>query len=390
MKILYLSAAILPSEISHSLSIMRVCQAFTDNGHDVTLTGIAPTKDAPDPIKFYGFKGGFKVIRHLLPFWAKKNPIASRLLLPGLVLGWKTRKLCNQIKPDIIYSRLTITELAFVPRDIPIIYEMHSLGPFGISFIHRWAFRWILRRKNFKRIVVTTNVLAEWLKDRIPDAEITVARLSAEPPVELTQKQISAFVNDNFQGHNFKQHVGYTGYLDTEGLRGTDIIIQTAARMPDIAFHIVGGKPEIVEHWKKYAEDYNQAGNIFFYGYRNPNEMPYFLGGFDVTLAPLQHRPTKRAPIGKNMSPLKLPQYMGYGKAIVASDLPAHREVLSEGETALMVRHDDIDAWVSSIQSLLDNENKRRAMAKAGKKAYASEFTPRIRIQKMLSGLPTK
>ena len=45
---------------------------------------------------------------------------------------------------------------------------------------------------------------------------------------------------------------------------------------------------------------------IFFYGYKNPSMMPYFLNCFNVVLAPLQYRPEARAPLGANMSPLKL------------------------------------------------------------------------------------
>lgn len=366
---------------------MRMCQALSDAGHEVILTGVAPGKASPEPIGYYGLRGGFKVFRIAVPRLLRRNFLGTRFLLAGVFLGWKIRKVIADAKPDIIYSRLTVTELAFVPPGVPIVYEMHSLGPFGISFLYRNLFRWLLRQKNFRRIVVTTNVLAEWLTTRIPDVELIVARLSAEPPLNPQMDHVRAFFREHFKGQEFNQHVGYTGYLDTEGLRGTDIIIQVAERMPDVAFHIVGGEPEIVEYWIQYAERFNSAGNIFFYGYRNPNEMPYFLLNFDVVLAPLQFRPNKRAPMGQNMSPLKLPQYMSYGKAIVASDLPTHREVLEDGETAVLVRHDDVDAWVAGVRQLLVDMDRREKLAKTGKQKYAAEFTPDIRVKKILAGL---
>ena len=42
-------------------------------------------------------------------------------------------------------------------------------------------------------------------------------------------------------------------------------------------------------------------------------------------------------------SPLKLFEYMAAGRAIVASDLPAIREVLRDGENALLVTPGDAE-----------------------------------------------
>lgn len=384
-KILYLSNVTIPSEASRSLSIMRVCQAFFDMGHRVLLCAVAPSKEKSDPFAYYGLRGGFEVRSdYFSPLFY--NDFTCWYLLGGLIQAWRTKPLFRKFMPDIVYSRLTILEMLFVPKDIPIIYEMHSLGALGEKWWRRRALLWVMRHKNIRRIVVTTNVLADWLAKELPGIEVVVARLSAEPPINLSTEQVSEFRRNNLQG-DFKLNVGYTGFLDMEGLRGTDIICQTAARMPDIGFHIVGGESEIVEYWKRYAQDWNVHGNIFFYGHRNAGEMPFFLNIFDVVLAPLQFKPNKRAPLGQNMSPLKLPQYLSYGKAIVASDLNAHAEVLKDGTTALLVPHDDVARWVSSIRELVSSPRLRETMGRAAHAAYIGEFTPDHRIRKILEGI---
>lgn len=363
-----------------------MCQAFTDNGHDVVITGIASAKSSLDPMEYYGLRGGFHIERFNLGSLCN-NKITRQFLIPGFALAGKTTRVIKEFKPDIIYSRLTITELAFVPSDIPILYEMHSLGPLGGSFIQRNAFKSIVKKKHLKRFVVTTNYLAELLKSEFPDIEVVVARLSAEPPVDISKVALDVFKADHLQGQEFKWHTGYTGYLDTVGLRGTDIIIRAAEQMPDVAFHIVGGSPEVVEYWKKFAENYNQHGNIFFYKHRNPSEIPFFLACFDVALAPLQYRPCKRAPSGQGMSPLKIPQYMGFGKAIVASDIRAHKEILRHEENALLVASDNIFEWVKAINRLLKDESLRRHIQGRAQENYYSEFTPEKRVQRVLGGL---
>lgn len=386
MKILYLSKAILPSEISNSLSIMRMCQGFADRGHEVVLTGVAPSTNRPDPITYYGLRGGFKVFRY--PFnRVVDNRITRRLQLPGLMLAWKTRHLPATINPDLVYSRLTLVELVLVPRNMPIVYEMHSLGYLGKSFLQNFLFRLLVQLKNFRRIIVTTNTLADILKKELPDIEVVVARLSAEPPVSVDPDKIETFRKNQLQGHGFKHHAGYTGYLDTVGLRGTEIICKTAAQMPDTAFHIVGGASDIVAHWKKYASNYKHHDNIFFYGYRNPAEMPLFLNCFNVVLSPLQFRPSNCAPAGQGMSPLKIPQYMGYAKAIVASDIPAHREILKHNETALLVPADGVSEWVEAITFFLENPEKRAEMGQKARQHYKSEFTPQIRVKRILGSI---
>jgi glycosyltransferase involved in cell wall biosynthesis len=379
---------LLPSEISHSLSMMRVCQAFTDCGHDVALTGRSSGVKNADPFSYYGLRGGFRVVVNAVGgLW--DNRVTRRLLIPGLVLAWKTRRLLKSFDPDMIYSRLTLAELALVPQHLPIVYEMHSLGPLRKTRLQRWAFRRLLKRRNFRRIVVTTDGLAAMMKQEVPHVEVVVARLSAEHPVPVSEEAQVAFRAAHLQGQTFAQHVGYTGNLDTFGLRGTEIICQLAARLPQVAFHVVGGEAQVVDHWRRYAQTHNRQGNIFFYGHRNPAEMPFFLGCFDVVLAPLQGKTSAEAPTGMGMSPLKLPQYLSYGKAIVASDIASHREVLSDGETALLVPDRDVDAWAEAVQTLLGDAALRARLGDKGRSHYRAGFSPEVRVKRILDGLET-
>ena len=119
MKILYISNAVLPSEVSHSLSIMRVCQAFKDAGHEVLLTGIRNEKISDNPVSYYGLTGGFDIELDTLPGWID-NSLVNKSLIRGFVHGRRLIKIIKKFEPDIIYSRLTTGEMAFIPKDIPL------------------------------------------------------------------------------------------------------------------------------------------------------------------------------------------------------------------------------------------------------------------------------
>jgi len=382
MKIHYISGSSFPSEVSHTLSKIRMCQAFTEAGHEVILTGIN-SDHKKTPNEFYSLKGDFKISLQKMSFFLN-NYITRKLRIRNLFNGIFQLKKTIQFRPDIIYSRLTVLELFFVPRNIPIIYEMHSLGPFGKGIFYKTLFKILLRIKNFKRIIVSSEALKKILKNHINNIEVVIARLSAEEPIKITKQELERFKLNNLKGANFKYHVGYTGYLDTVGLRGTDLICKIASQSSNIAFHIVGGKLEIVEHWVDYAKDWNYNNNIYFYGHKNPKLIPFFLNLFDVVLAPLQLKPEARAPLGANMSPLKIPQYMAYKKAIIVSDLNAHREILEDNKTAFIVNHSNVSKWVEKIRVLLDSKIMREKMGEACFKEYTENYTPIGRVKKIL------
>ena len=74
-------------------------------------------------------------------------------------------------------------------------------------------------------------------------------------------------------------------------------------------------------------------------------------------------------------SPLKLFEYLSLGRPIVASDLPAIREVLTDNETALLVPPGDPAALASAADAA--GRATRRLSARLGQaaRALAPEFT---------------
>jgi glycosyltransferase involved in cell wall biosynthesis len=77
--------------------------------------------------------------------------------------------------------------------------------------------------------------------------------------------------------------------------------------------------------------------------------IPQILSSASVALLPLPDEPVARL----FTSPLKLFDYMAAGVPIVASDLPALREVLRHEENALLARAGDPDAFADAVGRLL-------------------------------------
>ncbi len=73
--------------------------------------------------------------------------------------------------------------------------------------------------------------------------------------------------------------------------------------------------------------------------------------------------------------PLSLVEAMGAGLAVVATDVPGHRDVVVHGETGLLVPPEDPVALAGAISSLLADPERRRRMGEAGRRRVQQEFT---------------
>jgi len=381
MNILYISRTFLPSDKTHTLSILRLCLAFREKGHNVILTGKTKSKNPVNVFQHYGIDEKFKIkSKYINSIFTSRYSI--KFYLDSIILAFFNKKVINKYKPDIIYSRLTLFELFLVPRNIPIIYEMHGPGPIEKWYIKPF-FIFLLRIKTFKKIATTNEMTANYLREYLINTKIEVIRLSIDEPIEISKEEALMFSRTQMKGENFKYHIGYTGNMDNYGLRGVDIIPKIASKMPHCFFHIVGGNKEMVEYHKSINDKYNVNNNIYFYGYRKQNEMPMFLANLDIVLAPLQLKKKKKFYYG--MSPLKLPQYMSYGKAIVASDIPAHNEILKDSENALLAIDHDINSWVVAINKLIEDNVLKKHIELNAKQDYYKNHTQNVRVDKILS-----
>src|SRR5207249_2332245 len=66
---------------------------------------------------------------------------------------------------------------------------------------------------------------------------------------------------------------------------------------------------------------------------------------------------------------------MGAGLAVVATDVPGHRDVVAHGTTGLLVPPGDARALATAIGALLDDPERRARMGRAGRARVLSEFS---------------
>jgi glycosyltransferase involved in cell wall biosynthesis len=100
--------------------------------------------------------------------------------------------------------------------------------------------------------------------------------------------------------------------------------------------------------------------------------MPAYVGLADILVSPRSS--------GTN-TPLKIYSYLWSGKAIVATDLETHRQVLDE-TTALLVPP-TAEAIADAVVALLRDPARRAAFGEAGRRVAEERYSYRVYLDKV-------
>lgn len=364
MKILYISAARIPSKTANSIHIMKMCQAFGNICDEAHLVAIKNEEIEENIFDYYNVKKNFEI--HYL------EESTFKYL-------FRLKNLLDTIKPDLVYGRFlhgcTLSSLL----GYKTIYEVHEIN-FANTMFSKISFKILKVQNSFKKLVSITQALKNDILLKYNDLDndkIIVLPDGADiPNTQNTTNKLK----------NFKTgilNIGYVGSMH-QG-KGVDIVVQLANKMPDFNFHIVGGKNDEIEFWKSKCK----YKNIDFYGFIQQNELKNYISYLDVCLLPNQRdvllEGKASSNIGKYTSPLKMFEYMSYKKAIVASDLEVIREVLNE-ENSILVKCDDISHWMDAFVTLKDDIIRNKIANKAYED-FRSKYTWDMRVDKIVESL---
>jgi len=143
--------------------------------------------------------------------------------------------------------------------------------------------------------------------------------------------------------------------------KGVDVLVEAMAAVPGARLVILGGIEGEADtrRIRSLAEARGLAGRTEMPGPVPQARVADALGRAAVVVAPfLRAGMTER-----HTSPLKIFEAMAAGRPIVASDLPSSREVLSDGENALLVPPGDVSALAGALRRVLADGDLARHLA---------------------------
>ena len=396
MKVAVVASGHIPSQWAHSINVMKHANAFRRLGHYVEVLSVKGYYEdkflsrIDNIFKWYGVdEVPLKFFK--LPFFVyyKEVPWVTSLVRAINFLTFKRlhcmldpeRHISNYIKDnkfDVCYARSYRVVKYNIQNEIPTIMETHNYVPYKTKYlmdVFKMSNSIYLR----KLVTIHSDLRKLYIKCGVPASKIQVLEDAVDldlfdevPDDKVVNRKLLNLPLD-------KKIIMYCGSLKPG--KGIHIILDTARKVAfyqDILFIIVGGSKDEVKNWKRY-NNYEYT-NVKFTGFVEGNLIPYYLKSADVLFMPYDVREKRPVMDINTTSPMKLFEYMAAKRAIITTDIPTIRKILSD-ESAVIVGDGN---YVDAILNIL---NDLEAQLKMVNNAYkiVQRYTYERRCEQILS-----
>jgi glycosyltransferase involved in cell wall biosynthesis len=359
------------SRDGQSVHVEALVAALRELGHEVLVVGPGFYEQA----EFGGESSFVAALRARLP-----RALAELAELAYNAPAWlRVRLACRRFRPDLIYERYNLYYLAgtlvarrkgiplFLEVNSPLVEERTRHGGLGLPRLARWAERFVWRSAD--RVLAVTGVLKAMIAATgVPAQRIEVVPNGIDPARFAALPQRPAAPD--------KVVLGFVGFV--REWHGLDTVIAAmAADTATLLELVVVGDGPAVPALRQQAAALGVADRVQIVGLVAHEAIPGLVAGFDIALQPR---------VVAYASPLKLFEYMAAGKAIVAPDQPNIREVLVDGETALLFDPAASDTMWTAIRRLVADPLLRRGLGAAASAEIARRgYTWRANAERVVA-----
>ena len=322
---------------------------------------------APDSMEHLAYSGG--ILENL-----KKNPFLFLIIPFFLCFQFITLlRLHKRFKYSAIHAHWIIPQgiiaslykRLFAP-DLPLLITSHGGDLFALNG------RIMTRLKQFilqqaDHITVVSQVMKDYLvKLTIPSSKVTVRSMGVD--LEKTFRPIGLNGVSSDEGRDGFIFVGRL--VEKKGVAHLiEAFAQLKSRYPLISLKIVGDGP-LQASLELLAERLNVAKSVHFVGSVRNSEIPQLLRVARVAVVPsVVAKSGDQEGLG-----LVVVEALGCECMVVASDLPAIRDVIEHGETGLLTEPGNSMKLAECLEGVLNNPAKITQYAIAGREFVLDRF----------------
>lgn len=355
MRILYSHR--IQSRDGQSVHLEEMVAALRAEGHDVLVVGPGLYQQA----EFGGESRLVSLIRARLPSWI--GTLAE--IAYNVPAFWRLWRAARRFQPDLIYERYNLFYLAgtwlarcsrvplFVEVNAPLAEERARFGGLGLSGIAKWLEAYVWR--SAYKVFAVTGVLRR------------IVELAGVPAdrVEIVPNGINPAEFADVARHEAPHGrvvLGFVGFVrDWHGLDRVIAAMAAACDATPMDLVVVGDGPARAA-LEGQAASLGLTDRVRFTGLQAREQIPALVASFDIALQPR---------VVDYASPLKIFEYMAGGRAIVAPDQENIREILRDGETALLFDPSRPEAMWQAILRLARDPDLRCRLGTAARAEIA-------------------
>lgn len=355
MKILYHHR--IRSKDGQFVHVEELIGAFRSLGHEVRVVGPEHVENE----EFGADAGWVATLKRHLP-----GSVYELLELGYSLHDYrKVRRAIAEFQPDLVYERYNLffpsgvraARAAGVPIllevNAPLYEERSRFGGLSLGRLAKWSEDYVWR--NADAVLPVTDVLARRVRAAgVPEQRIHVTpnginerEFSDLPTPEEAKRRL---------GLDGRFVLGFVGFMrEWHGLERVLEFMATAPGREQIFALFVGDGPAR-DGLEARARELGLSSNMRITGVMPRDRIPQTLAAFDVALQPA---------VVEYASPLKLFEYLAVGLPIIAPGSANIREVLANGENALLFDERDRDSFFGALGRMCRDSELRRSLGRA-------------------------
>lgn len=356
-------------EEPESIHIAAIVDALVALGHDVRIVG-------PVAIQYRARQSSRPSMLSRIKNSAPRLLFELMQLAYNLIVDRRLAKAIREFKPDVIYERYALFNFAGVrcarKLGIPIILEVNT------PYAQAWAKYYGLYLKRLARWLEKRTLVAASHIITVTEAQrkILMCEGIASHNISVCHNAIDPdwFSPDRHRAPDLAANLGLTstvvGFVGTmnrwQGITELPEVLRSVfVRCAEVNFLFVGDG-EFRQSIEEFCRVEGYSERVVFTRRKHHADVPPLVALMDITIL-----------LNSNAygSPMKIFEYMGMEKAIIAPRVGPVTEVIRDGETGLLIEPGNASQMADQIVRLVDDPALRHRLGRAGRNYVITHHT---------------